>query len=35
MLRVGGKSPIDAAMTELGARLAEEVMTRIVYGLPA
>jgi len=32
---LGGKTPLDAALTELGARLAEEVMTRIVYGLPA
>lgn len=32
---MGGKSPLDAALTELGARLAEEVMARIVYGLPA
>ena len=32
---IGGKTPVDAALTELGARLAEEVMSRIVYGLPA
>jgi putative toxin-antitoxin system antitoxin component (TIGR02293 family) len=32
---LGGKTPVDAALTELGARLAEEVMARIVYGLPA
>ena len=32
---IGGKTPIDAALTELGARQAEEVMARIVYGLPA
>ena len=32
---IGGKTPLDAALTELGARLAEEVMARIVYGLPA
>src|ERR1017187_4921836 len=32
---IGGKTPLDAAMTELGARQAEEVMARIVYGLPA
>lgn len=32
---IGGKTPIDAALTELGARLAEEVMARILYGLPA
>src|SRR5205807_4719035 len=32
---LGGKRPLDAAMTELGARQAEEVMARILYGLPA
>jgi putative toxin-antitoxin system antitoxin component (TIGR02293 family) len=32
---IGGKTPLDAALTELGARLAEEVMARILYGLPA
>ncbi len=32
---IGGKTPLDAALTELGARQAEEVMARIVYGLPA
>jgi putative toxin-antitoxin system antitoxin component (TIGR02293 family) len=32
---IGGKTPLDAALTELGARLAEGVMARIVYGLPA
>jgi putative toxin-antitoxin system antitoxin component (TIGR02293 family) len=32
---LGGKTPLDAALTELGARLAEEVMSRILYGLPA
>jgi putative toxin-antitoxin system antitoxin component (TIGR02293 family) len=32
---IGGKAPIDAAFTELGARQAEEVMARILYGLPA
>ena len=31
---LGGKTPLDAALTELGARQAEEVMARIVYGLP-
>ena len=31
---IGGKRPVDAALTELGARQAEEVMARIVYGLP-
>lgn len=32
---MGGKTPLDAALTELGARQAEEVMARILYGLPA
>jgi len=31
---LGGLSPMEAAMTELGARQAEEVMARILYGLP-
>jgi putative toxin-antitoxin system antitoxin component (TIGR02293 family) len=31
---IGGKTPVEAALTELGARQAEEVMARIVYGLP-
>ena len=32
---IGGKTPLDGALTELGARQAEEVMARIVHGLPA
>jgi putative toxin-antitoxin system antitoxin component (TIGR02293 family) len=32
---MGGRTPLDAALTELGARQAEEVMVRLVYGLPA
>jgi putative toxin-antitoxin system antitoxin component (TIGR02293 family) len=32
---LGGRTPLDAAMTELGARQAEEVMGRIIHGLPA
>jgi putative toxin-antitoxin system antitoxin component (TIGR02293 family) len=32
---LGGKTPLEAALTELGARQAEEVLARIVYGLPA
>ena len=32
---IGGRTPLDAAMTELGARQAEEIMARILYGLPA
>jgi putative toxin-antitoxin system antitoxin component (TIGR02293 family) len=31
---IGGKTPLEAAMTELGARQAEAVMARILYGLP-
>jgi putative toxin-antitoxin system antitoxin component (TIGR02293 family) len=31
---IGGKTPVEAALTELGARQAEEVMARILYGLP-
>lgn len=31
---MGGRTPLDAAFTELGARQAEEVMARILYGLP-
>jgi putative toxin-antitoxin system antitoxin component (TIGR02293 family) len=30
-----GRTPLDAGLTELGARQAEELMARIVYGLPA
>ncbi len=32
---IGGKSPLDAALTELGARQVEEVIARILYGFPA
>jgi len=32
---IAGRTPLDAALTELGARQAEEVMFRIFYGLPA
>lgn len=32
---LGGKTPLDAALTEIGARQAEELMARILYGLPA
>ncbi len=32
---IGGRRPLDAALSELGARQAEEVMARILYGLPA
>jgi putative toxin-antitoxin system antitoxin component (TIGR02293 family) len=32
---LGGKTPIDAAMTELGARQVEEILAKIFHGLPA
>ena len=32
---IRGKTPLDVAWTELGARQVEEIMTRMVYGLPA
>jgi putative toxin-antitoxin system antitoxin component (TIGR02293 family) len=32
---IGGRTPLDAALTELGARQAEEIMARILYGLPS
>lgn len=32
---IAGRTPLDAALTELGARQAEEIMARILYGLPA
>ncbi len=31
---MAGRTPLEAALTELGARQAEEVMNRILYGLP-
>lgn len=30
-----GKTPLDAAMSELGARQVEELLDQIFYGLPA
>jgi putative toxin-antitoxin system antitoxin component (TIGR02293 family) len=30
-----GRTPIDAAMTELGARQVEEILGKIFHGLPA
>ena len=30
-----GKSPLDTAMTELGARQVEEILGKIFHGLPA
>ncbi len=32
---LGGKTPMEAALTELGARHTEEVLFKILYGLPA
>ena len=32
---LGGQAPIDAAMTELGARRVEELLASIEHGLPA
>ena len=31
---LGGRTPLDAAMTELGARQVEEVLERGLHGLP-
>lgn len=31
---LGGKSPLQAAMTELGARQVEELLAKLFYGLP-
>ncbi len=31
---LGGRAPLDAAMTELGARQVEEIIDRGLYGLP-
>ncbi len=30
-----GRSPLDAALTELGARQVEEILDKIFHGLPA
>jgi len=32
---LGRRSPLDTAMTELGARQVEELLDRLVYGIPA
>lgn len=32
---LGGKSPLNTAVTELGAREVEEVLARILHGIPA
>jgi putative toxin-antitoxin system antitoxin component (TIGR02293 family) len=31
---LGGRKPLEAAFTELGARRVEELLARLVYGLP-
>jgi putative toxin-antitoxin system antitoxin component (TIGR02293 family) len=33
--RLGGRRPLDAALTELGARQVEEILRSIEHGLPA
>lgn len=33
--QLAGKTPLEAAFSELGARQVEELLARIVYGLPA
>jgi uncharacterized protein (DUF2384 family) len=30
-----GRTPLDAALTELGARHVEEILDKIFHGLPA
>ena len=32
---LGGRSPLESAMTELGARQVEELLDRLFYGIPA
>ena len=32
---LGGRSPLEAAMTELGARQVEELLDRLSYGVPS
>jgi len=32
---MGGRSPLDAALSEVGARQVEELLDRILYGIPA
>ncbi|HTG57865.1 MAG TPA: antitoxin Xre/MbcA/ParS toxin-binding domain-containing protein [Terriglobia bacterium] len=32
---LGRRSPLETAMTELGARQVEELLDRLVYGIPA
>ncbi len=32
---LGGKTPIEAARTEIGARRVEAVLNKLFFGLPA
>ncbi len=32
---LGRRTPLEAAMTELGARQVEELLDRLIYGIPA
>jgi len=32
---LGGRTPLDSAMTELGARRAEELLDRLFFGIPS
>ena len=32
---LGGRTPVAAAATELGARAVEDLLDRLFYGLPA
>lgn len=32
---LGGRTPLESALTELGARRAEDLLDRLYYGLPA
>jgi putative toxin-antitoxin system antitoxin component (TIGR02293 family) len=32
---LGGKAPLEAALSELGARQVEEILDRLFYGVPA
>ncbi|HTD56241.1 MAG TPA: antitoxin Xre/MbcA/ParS toxin-binding domain-containing protein [Silvibacterium sp.] len=34
-LELGNRTPLDSAMTELGARRVEELLDRLFYGIPA
>ncbi len=32
---LGGRTPLDAALSEVGARQVEELLDRVLYGIPA